>query len=119
MNLLSPVFIDITQLVEATTVLLREQSACQLVESDSEADDDDTEHDEVLMDAVSDLLPAFAKAMGSHFAPIFSTLFNSLMKFAVSFGCSPIQYFFGHRPSNSHLMFFLSFALEISFSRSV
>ncbi|MCD7470859.1 hypothetical protein HAX54_011043 [Datura stramonium] len=36
----------ITQLVEATVVLLREQSACQLVESDSEADDDDTEHDE-------------------------------------------------------------------------
>ncbi|XP_015062206.1 importin-4 [Solanum pennellii] len=72
----------ITQLVEATVVLLREQSACQLVESDSEVDDDDTEHDEVLMDAVSDLLPAFAKAMGSHFAPIFSKLFEPLMKFA-------------------------------------
>ncbi|XP_019261618.1 PREDICTED: uncharacterized protein LOC109239503 [Nicotiana attenuata] len=71
----------ITQLVEATSVLLREQSASQLIESDSEADDDDTEHDEGLMDVVSDLLPAFSKAMGSHFAPIFSTLFNSLMKF--------------------------------------
>lgn len=64
------------------------------MESDSDLDgDDDTEHDEILMDAVSDLLPAFAKCMGSHFAPTFSSLFDALMKFAVSsetqskFGC--------------------------------
>ncbi|XP_071931220.1 uncharacterized protein [Coffea arabica] len=68
-------------LVEATLTLLQEQSACQQMESDSD-DDDDPEHDEVLMDAVSDLLPAFAKAMGSNFAPIFSKLFEPLMKFA-------------------------------------
>ncbi|KAL5999458.1 hypothetical protein ACLOJK_037743 [Asimina triloba] len=54
---------------------------CSLqVESDSE--DDDAEHDEVLMDAVSDLLPAFAKAMGSNFEPIFAKFFEPLMKFA-------------------------------------
>ncbi|XP_019169356.1 PREDICTED: importin-4 [Ipomoea nil] len=70
------------ELVEATLVLLKEQSACQLIESDSEVDDDDTAHDEVLMDAVSDLLPAFAKAMGPQFAPVFSKLFDPLMKFA-------------------------------------
>ncbi|CAK9160526.1 unnamed protein product [Ilex paraguariensis] len=70
------------QLVETTLVLLREESTCQQTESDSEIDDDDAEHDEVLMDAVSDLLPAFAKAMGFHFAPIFSKLFEPLMKFA-------------------------------------
>ncbi|KAK3016315.1 hypothetical protein RJ639_007295 [Escallonia herrerae] len=52
------------RLVEATLVLLWEESACQQIESDSEIDDDDAKHDEVLMDAVSDLLPAFAKAMG-------------------------------------------------------
>lgn len=73
------------QLVESTLVLLKQESVCQQIESDSDVDDDDTSHDEVLMDAVSDLLPAFAKAMGSHFAPIFSTLFEPLMKFAVSF----------------------------------
>lgn len=73
------------QLVDATMVLLREESACQQTESDDDIDDDDTEHDEVLMDAVSDLLPAFAKSMGSHFAPIFAKLFEPLMKFAV--GC--------------------------------
>lgn len=69
------------ELVKATLVLLNEQSACQVFESDSE-EDDDTAHDEVLMDAVSDLLPAFAKAMGSQFAPIFATLYDPLMKFA-------------------------------------
>ena len=73
-----------TKLVEATSLLLREESACQQIDSDSEVDDDDSEHDEVLMDAVSDLLPAFAKAMSSQFAPIFAQLFEPLMKFAVS-----------------------------------
>lgn len=72
------------KLVETTLLLLREESVCQQIESDSEIDEDDTEHDEVLMDAVSDLLPAFAKSMGSQFAPIFAQLFEPLMKFAVS-----------------------------------
>ncbi|KAF8411764.1 hypothetical protein HHK36_004322 [Tetracentron sinense] len=72
----------IPRIVEATLILLREDSACQQKESDSDNDDDDVEHDEVLMDAVSDLLPAFAKSMGFHFAPIFAKLFEPLMKFA-------------------------------------
>ncbi|KAI4367435.1 hypothetical protein MLD38_023173 [Melastoma candidum] len=70
------------QVVNATLTLLREEAACQQVESDSDLEgEDDTEHDEVLMDAVSDLLPAFAKCMGSHFAPTFSLMFDALMKF--------------------------------------
>lgn len=75
---------DIPRLVEATLVLLRGESTCQLIESDSEVDEDDTQHDEVLMDAVSDLLPAFAKLLSTQFAPIFTQLFEPLMKFAVS-----------------------------------
>ena len=75
---------DLPQLVNATLLLLREESACQQVESDSEIDEDDSAHDEVLMDAVSDLLPALAKCMGAQFAPIFAQLFEPLMKFAVS-----------------------------------
>ncbi|KAK1309534.1 hypothetical protein QJS10_CPA09g00181 [Acorus calamus] len=71
----------VLQLVEATLALLREDSACQQQESDGEIDDDDTEHDEVLMDAVSDLLPALAKFMGSHFEPLFAKLFEPLMRF--------------------------------------
>lgn len=74
---------DITRLADATLILLRQESCCQQVESDGE-DDGDIDHDEVLMDAVSDLLPAFAKVMGSYFDPIFTKLFDSLMKFAVS-----------------------------------
>lgn len=73
------------QLIDATLVLLREESACQQIDSDGDIDDDDTQHDEVLMDAVSDLLPAFAKSMGSNFAPIFAKLFEPLMKFAVGY----------------------------------
>ncbi|MCL7048765.1 hypothetical protein MKW94_029874 [Papaver nudicaule] len=69
------------QLVDATVELLQEKSACQQVDSDSE-DEVDTDHDDVLMDAVSDLLPAFAKSMGPHFGPIFPKLFEPLMKFA-------------------------------------
>lgn len=73
------------RLVDATLVLLNEQSICQQIESDSDIDEDDTEHDEVLMDAVSDLLPAFSKSMGPHFAPILDKLFSPLMKFAVDY----------------------------------
>ncbi|KAL9246199.1 hypothetical protein vseg_019764 [Gypsophila vaccaria] len=72
----------IPRLIDATLLLLNEQSACQQIESDSEDDEDDSQHDEVLMDAVSDLLPAFAKSMGPHFASIFANLFTPLMKFA-------------------------------------
>lgn len=74
---------DMPRLVDATLLLLREESACQQTEPDSDIDDDDTQHDEELMDAISDLLPAFAKSMGSHFAPIFAKLYDPLMKFAV------------------------------------
>jgi len=74
---------DILRLAEATLILLRQESSCQQVESDGE-DDGDIDHDEVLMDAVSDLLPAFAKVMGSYFDLIFAKLFDPLMKFAKS-----------------------------------
>uniref|UniRef100_A0A2P2KV64 Importin-4 n=1 Tax=Rhizophora mucronata TaxID=61149 RepID=A0A2P2KV64_RHIMU len=71
-------------LVDATLVLLKEESACQQSDNDSDDDNDGAIHDEVLMDAVSDLLPAFAKTMGCHFAPIFAKFFEPLMKFAKS-----------------------------------
>lgn len=73
-----------SKLVESTLLLLQEQSVCQQIESDSD-DDVDAERVEVLiMDAVSDILPALAKVMGSSFAPIFAKLFEPLMKFSVS-----------------------------------
>lgn len=75
--------LDIPQLSEAALLLLQEKTTCQRVESESENEDDNINHDEVLMDAVSDLLPSFAKSMGSDFEPIFSKLFDPLMKFSV------------------------------------
>ncbi|KAI3770353.1 hypothetical protein L6452_01481 [Arctium lappa] len=69
------------RLVESTLMLLSQKSACQQVESDSDIEDDDPGHNELLMDAVTDLLPASAKALGSHFALIFATLFDPLMEF--------------------------------------
>ncbi|KAI7742673.1 hypothetical protein M8C21_027816 [Ambrosia artemisiifolia] len=70
------------RLVESTLVLLHQMSACQQVEFESDIKVYDPGQNEVLMDAVTDLLPAFAKAMGSNFAPIFAILFNPLMEFA-------------------------------------
>jgi hypothetical protein len=62
---------------------------CQQVESDGE-DDGDINYDEVLMDAVTDLLHAFAKVIGSYFDPIFARHFDPLMKFVV---CLPMRIF--------------------------
>ncbi|KAI0507530.1 hypothetical protein KFK09_013655 [Dendrobium nobile] len=70
------------RLAEATLILLREDSCCQQADSDSDNDDGEVNHDEVLMDAVSDLLPAFAKAMGSNFEPVFAQFFDPLMRYA-------------------------------------
>lgn len=75
---------DMVSLSQATLELLRQEACCQQTdETDSDLDDDDCEHDEVLMDAVTDLLPAFAKCMGSRFEAIFGSFFEPLMKFAV------------------------------------
>lgn len=64
---------------------------CQQVESDGE-DDGDINHDEVLMDAVTDLLHAFAKVIGSYFDPIFARHFDQLMKFVVCLPYAHILY---------------------------
>jgi hypothetical protein len=82
-TVLSVTVSDMPRLAEATLTLLRQESCCQQVESDGE-DDGDIDHDEVLMDAVSDLLPAFVKVMRAYFDPVFAKLFDPLMKFAVS-----------------------------------
>ncbi|KAJ9561307.1 hypothetical protein OSB04_006467 [Centaurea solstitialis] len=68
------------RLVESTLILLCQKSACQQLQSDSDSEDDDLGHNEMLMDAITDLLPASAKALGSHFALIFATLFDPLME---------------------------------------
>ncbi|KAI5071652.1 hypothetical protein GOP47_0013903 [Adiantum capillus-veneris] len=70
-------------LTEAILLLLREEAICQETgDTDGEEEDEDCEHDEILMDAVTDLLPALAKCMGPAFEPILRQQFEPLMKFA-------------------------------------
>lgn len=52
--------------------------------SDSDGDDEEQEHDEVLMDAATDLMPALAAALGPAYAPLFAEHFVPLWKFGVS-----------------------------------
>lgn len=75
----------IRSLSEAVLMLLRQEAVCQQTgDTDSEGDDEDCEHDEILMDAATDLLPALAKCMGPAFEPILRQQFEPLMKFAKS-----------------------------------
>ncbi|XP_031497827.1 uncharacterized protein LOC116262518 [Nymphaea colorata] len=78
----APIECYMPHLVETTLALLREETACQQLDSDSDIDENDVEHDDALMDAVFDILPAFAKCMGPQFESIFSTFYQPLMKFA-------------------------------------
>ncbi|KAL3581808.1 hypothetical protein D5086_016140 [Populus alba] len=77
------------------------EPSCQQLEDDSDMEDDDTEHDEVLMDAVSDILPAFAESMGSHFAPIFANLFEPFDEICESFTPSARSNYGGCLPCRS------------------
>ncbi|KAK8677196.1 hypothetical protein V6N13_142748 [Hibiscus sabdariffa] len=71
-----------SRLVDATLTLLREKSACQQLEND----EDDTEHDEIPMDAVSNLLHAIAKSLESSWTAYTCRqhLFNSSEKVLVA-----------------------------------
>lgn len=74
----------IAPLCEATLCLLRQEAVCQQTgDTDSEGDEDDMEHDELLIDAVTDILPALGACMGPAFEPSFRPFFEPLMKFAV------------------------------------
>lgn len=76
----------IPPLCEATLSLLRQEAVCQQTgDTDSEGDEDDIEHDELLIDAVTDLLPAMGACMGSAFAPLFHQFYEPLMKFSVGY----------------------------------
>ncbi len=73
-------------LCEATLSLLRQEAVCQQTgDTDSDGDDDDIEHDELLIDAVTDVLPALGSCMGASFEPLFRQFYEPLMKFAVTY----------------------------------
>ncbi|KAK8655451.1 hypothetical protein V6N13_108026 [Hibiscus sabdariffa] len=63
------------QHVDATLTVLREESNCLQLENESNIDDeDDTKHEELFMNVVSDLLPTFAKSISCHFAHVSSKI---------------------------------------------
>lgn len=90
-------FAVITPLCEATLCLLRQEAVCQQTgDTDSEGDEDDMEHDELLIDAVTDILPALGACMGPAFEPSFRPFFEPLMKFAVCSTHFPFCICLGH-----------------------
>ena len=69
-------------LVETLIVLLQEKAPCQSYHGEDEDEKDEQDHDEVLIDHVTDLLSAIAKAAGpSTFEPIFRRVVPNLLKF--------------------------------------
>jgi hypothetical protein len=74
------------ELGEALLSFMQENSSCQRMEDDEEGDmdDDDADHDNILMDAVADLIGALAKAWGVAFCVIFDVLLPVMLKFARS-----------------------------------
>jgi hypothetical protein len=67
-------------LMECVTTLVMEKGICQKRLSD-EGEDDDDDHDNLVMDRVSDLIGTLAKAMGPLFVPYFNAMAGPLLKF--------------------------------------
>lgn len=82
---------NIDDVYEATLDLLHERSPCQQA---FDADDpENAEHDEVLIDSVTDVVGVLAQVVGGEFEPIFRQMFPNLVKF-----CQP------HRPASDRSM---------------
>lgn len=60
---------------------LQEKGECQRFAEGDEDDQEELDHDEVLIDSVTDLVAAMAKAKGPAFAPVFQHMFRPLMAF--------------------------------------
>jgi len=82
---------EIDEVYEATLELLKEKSPCQ--QAYEEDDPENAEHDEVLIDSVTDVVGVLAQVVGDPFEPIFRQMFPHLIKF-----CAP------HRPASDRSM---------------
>lgn len=68
-----------THLAKGMVMLISEQAPCQ---TDYDADDPEkADHDEVLIDSVTDLVGMFAQMTGPSFEPCFRQMFPSILKF--------------------------------------
>mmetsp|Transcript_18617 Transcript_18617/g.35855 ORF Transcript_18617/g.35855 Transcript_18617/m.35855 type:complete len:1068 (-) Transcript_18617:161-3364(-) len=66
---------------EVLDILLQEKGPCQAYHGSEEDEKDEADHDEVLIDRVTDLLSAIAKASGPGFEPLFRRVTPHLLKF--------------------------------------
>jgi len=82
---------SIDEVYEATMELLQEKSPCQ--QSYEDDDPENAEHDEVLIDSVTDVVGVLAQVVGDPFEPIFRQMFPFVVKF-----CAP------HRPASDRSM---------------
>lgn len=72
---------NLVQIVEVLKMLFSEKAPCQEGQDADEEDEDEDDHDQVLIDAVAELLGQVAQAFQEHFAPHFEQLFGLLQKY--------------------------------------
>jgi len=70
---------SIDEVYQATLELLQEKSPCQQAYEDD--DPENAEHDEVLIDSVTDVVGVLAQIIGDPFEPIFRQMFPNLVRF--------------------------------------
>ena len=85
------------RLMSALLVLVQEKGLCQTAAAKDKDDEDDSSHDNVVMDSVVDLIGTLAKKIGPAFAPYFERFIGPLLRFtkpsrsysdrAMSVGC--------------------------------
>jgi importin-4 len=70
------------ELMKAIHLLLSEKAPCQLrMEGDDQDEDDEDDHDNLVMDAVTDLVGELAKVLGPNFVVYFDEFQKLLLKF--------------------------------------
>lgn len=72
----------IEELMQRILVIMNEKAPCQKVSNaDGQADDEENDHDNIVMDTASDLIGTLAKTIGDQMIPFFDQLQKPLMRF--------------------------------------
>jgi importin-4 len=72
----------IDDLMQRILIIMNEKAPCQRVSSgDGHGDDEENDHDNIVMDSASDLIGTLAKTIGDQMIPFFDQLQKPLMRF--------------------------------------
>lgn len=82
---------DIDEIYEAVLELVQEKAPCQMAYDDDDPEKED--HDEVLIDDVTNVIGVLAQMVGPSFDPVFQQIFPALLKFCPA-----------HRPATDRSM---------------